>query len=106
MSAFGSFAAQLRSPRSWRVSTRRFFLMLAPISIPVWIALVLVAEFGVMAGFVFEPLRAFWNDPPRRSRDSYHEYGYSRDKSAMAEETARKVILLRTEDIDKKSANL
>ena len=65
-------AARLRSPRAWRVRTRRLFLLTLPLSLPLWL-LALVALGAVFAArAVFRPVVTFWNAPPKRGRYNYY----------------------------------
>lgn len=62
-------------PRSWRVRTRRAFVMSLPIALPIWLVYLLslyVAELGAEAT---ASLRPFWSAPPR-SYGSYSRYFY------------------------------
>jgi hypothetical protein len=57
---------RLGSPRSWRRSTRRLFLLLLPVTFPLWIvALALRSVFGIL-GDGLSVAAKFWNDPPRQ----------------------------------------
>jgi hypothetical protein len=70
---FDRFLIKLRSPRSWRIRTRRIFLVLLPVSLPVWLLALL--SFGIINGLRagFRPIATFWTAPPKRPH-SY--YGY------------------------------
>lgn len=103
VSAVRSLAEKLRDPRTWRLATRRIFLLLAPISVPVWLLLVLASGFFSMLSWALEPIGSLWNDPPKRMR-SYYKYGYTSENSGRADDDSTKIVLLRVEENRKRSA--
>ena len=63
---------RLESPRSWRRSTRRLFILLFPVALPAWLG-VMFARNGLIA--LSRAALYVWKfcaDPPRR-RIGYHE---------------------------------
>ena len=53
------------------------FVLTLPVSLPIWIGLVLIAFLMLSVLSAIKPLRAFWSDPPTQRR-SYHYYGSHR----------------------------
>lgn len=78
------FAARARSPRSWRIRTRRLFLLMLPLSLPLW--LTLLAALGVVFTMraIITPIMVFWNAPPKRARYNYYG-GYPSRGNASAD---------------------
>ncbi len=69
---------RLVSPRSWSFRTRRAFLLTLPLSVPLWLASVVVLATVLSVRSFWQPLVTFWNAPPTRNRDPY--YGYVKRK--------------------------
>lgn len=69
------------SPRSWRIETRRLFLLGLPVALPLWLALcaALCVAFTVRA--MLRPLALFWSAPPKRRRVAY-DYDYGRRRGS------------------------
>ena len=53
------------------------FVLTLPVSLPIWIGLVLITFLMLSVLSAIKPLRAFWSDPPAPRR-SYHYYGSHR----------------------------
>ena len=65
-------------PRSWRVRTRRAFLISLPVALPVWVAYLCLLA---LAELVYEArawLGPFWSAPPQASSFSRYNYGAPR----------------------------
>lgn len=56
----------MRSPRSWSVSTRRAFLLTLPISLPVWIFLMAAIPTWAFVLEAREAIHDFWSVPKRK----------------------------------------
>lgn len=66
------------------------FLLTFPISVPLWLLLIVVMAMGIAVAKGVEPLMTFWSAPPqRRRRDSYYGYGRSRHRPTMIHLTER-----------------
>lgn len=74
-------AVRLLNPKSWRVSTRRLFAITFPLSVPLWIAAILVVSLVQVSKLIAKPLLSFWNDEPTRISGGYYEYAPRRPKS-------------------------
>lgn len=90
-------AVRLLSPRSWRVGTRRVFAIAFPLSVPLWIAAIVVVSLAQVTKLVAKPLLSFWNDEPTRISGGYYEYSSRRSKSGD-------VVRLKDERPDRKRA--
>jgi len=66
---------RLGSPRAWRRSTRQIFLLSLPVSLPLWLAAIIIRSVLILLGVAVLSLREFWSAPPKR-RVSY----YARDE--------------------------
>lgn len=62
---------RLTSPRSWKRSSRRAFLILFPIAFPLWITAIAIAILLAFARDFADLLATFWNDPPKRRVEYY-----------------------------------
>ena len=58
-------------PRSWRVRTRRAFVMSLPIALPIWLVYVVSLYFAELGAEATASFRPFWSAPPR----TYGSYG-------------------------------
>ena len=74
-------AASLLSPKSWRVGTRRMFVVTLPLSVPLWLGAILFVSVLRVSTLIAKPVLAFWNDEPTRISSSYYEYSSRRSKS-------------------------
>ena len=74
-------AVNMLSPRSWRVGTRRMFVITLPLSVPLWLSAILVVSIFRLSKLIAKPIWAFWNDEPTRISSSYYEYSSRRSKS-------------------------
>ncbi len=69
-------ARRLFAPSSWRIGVRRVFVLTLPVAVAVWVLLVLGVALVLMARGLWEPISAFWNDPPQRlNASNYNKYG-------------------------------
>lgn len=57
-------------PRFWPRWVRRVFLLLLPVTLPLWIALILVLWVMLAFRALWQPIVAFWSAPQR------HRYDY------------------------------
>ena len=55
-----------RRPLTWRVNTRRLFLLALPLALPVWLAYTILLFCAVAVLETVRPIIAFWCEPPRR----------------------------------------
>lgn len=78
---FDRAGVSLLSPRSWRVRTRRVFVIALPLSVPLWLSAILLISALRVSKLIAAPLLAFWNDEPTRISSSYYEYSSRRSKS-------------------------
>lgn len=78
---FDRAGVSLLSPRSWRVRTRRVFVIALPLSVPLWLSAILIISALRVSKLIAKPLLAFWNDEPTRISSSYYEYSSRRSKS-------------------------
>lgn len=78
---FDRAGVSLLSPRSWRVRTRRVFVIALPLSVPLWLSAILIISALRVSKLIAAPLLAFWNDEPTRISSSYYEYSSRRSKS-------------------------
>ena len=60
-----------RRPLTWRVNTRRVFLLALPIALPGWLAYTIVLCCAVALFEIVRPIVAFWCEPPRREHSYY-----------------------------------
>ena len=74
-------AVNMLSPRSWRVGTRRMFVITLPLSVPLWLSAILIVSVLRVFKLIAKPVLAFWNDEPTRISSSYYEYSSRRSKS-------------------------
>ena len=74
-------AVSLLSPRSWRVGTRRMFVITLPLSVPLWLSAILIVSLLRVSMLIAKPVLAFWNDEPTRISSSYYEYSSRRSTS-------------------------
>lgn len=78
-------ARRLLAPSSWRVRTRRVFVLTFPLSVPLWLGAIVGVGVLRVARFAGGPVTAFWNDPPKRL--SSGSYGYSPRQESSAKVT-------------------
>lgn len=71
----------LLSPKSWRVRTRRVFVITVPLSVPLWLSAILIISIFRVSKLIAKPILAFWNDEPTRISSGYYEYSSRRSKS-------------------------
>jgi len=71
---FGKAVRRLGSPTSWKVGTRRVFVMTAPVSVPLWLLMLLGANLALGARDAWTPIAAFWSAPPKRLTSNYYDY--------------------------------
>lgn len=65
--------AKLHSPLSWSRRTRRAFLVVLPVSLPLWLMLMVGVAHGKAVVMIGRGLAKFWSAPPRRrSRQHYY----------------------------------
>jgi len=62
---------RLTTPRSWRRSTRRWFLVLLPITLPALIMALAITGAALAFRDMIRPLVRFWSDPPRHRQRYY-----------------------------------
>ena len=74
-------AASLLSPKSWRVGTRRMFVIALPLSVPLWLGAIFIVSVLRVSKLIAKPVLAFWNDEPTRISGGYYEYSSRRSKS-------------------------
>lgn len=64
-------------PMTWKIGSRRLFVIAFPVTVPLWsvafLAAVLLKGFAVL----LLPVRRMWSEPPR-ARVGYHGYGVRR----------------------------
>ena len=65
----------LLSPLSWTIGMRRLFLLTLPLSVPLYIAALLIMFVVMVAVAISVPIIAFWNAPQERLRSSGYNYG-------------------------------
>jgi hypothetical protein len=71
------------SPVTWKVGTRRAFLLTAPVSVPLWIVLILgftlLMAVRSLWNAIAGPISELWNAPPKRIRtNGVYSYSYGR----------------------------
>ena len=66
-----NFWPRLGAPRSWRKSTRKGFVLLLPIALPLWVAAILLRSVLILLGVAALFVREFWSAPSKR-RVSYY----------------------------------
>jgi hypothetical protein len=84
----GRLWPRLGSPRSWRRSTRRLFLLLSPVTLPLWVVALIVRSVLDMIRDGLFVIAKFWNDPPRQ-RVRYHIVDHPDEPGAEAENLVR-----------------
>ena len=91
---FAIYSKRLSRPKTWSTKARRVFTLTLLVSLPLW----LLALIGIGAATLirtliraaFQPLAAFWNDPPQKLRRSkYDYYPQSRSEKVVPIEAAR-----------------
>lgn len=96
---FDHFSGLLVSPLSWRTGVRRLFLLTLPISVPLWLGLMLFVGVLGLLHLIFRPIAIFWSAPPRPSERNY--YGYELDPKLSRLNRSSKANIV---DIDDKKA--
>lgn len=94
--------SRVTSLRSWSVTARRLFVMMFPVSVPVWVGIVamLLAVMAIRASWA--PLAEFWNAPPRRR---YKTYQYDLDRHReLRREKRRSTQAVRRVDVSAANA--
>ncbi len=63
------------SPLSWRIGTRRLFLIFLPISLPLWVGWVFALGAATIVRDLLRPAITFWHAPPQVLRgDRYYRH--------------------------------
>lgn len=75
-------AVRLLNPKSWRVRTRRLFALTFLVSVPLWLAAIVVLSLVQVFRLIAAPLLSFWNDEPTRISSGYYDYTSRRSRSA------------------------
>ena len=75
----GQWWLRLLSPLSWPIAIRRLFLLTLPISVPLYVAAVVVLFVVMLALATAEPIIQFWSAPQQRLGSGYG-YGYGSEK--------------------------
>jgi hypothetical protein len=66
---------RLTMPSTWKVWSRRLFVVAFPITVPVWLLIIVLANLVLGCVEAWEPIARFWNAPPKRfSSYSYGDY--------------------------------
>jgi hypothetical protein len=84
-----NFWPRLGTPRSWRKSTRKGFVLLLPIALPLWVAAILLRSILILLGVAALFVREFWSAPSKR-RVSYYA-----ERSDDLEPTASRIKIRR-----------
>jgi hypothetical protein len=63
------------SPRSWPTRIRQAFLLTLPVSLPLWLAFVVLLGALFPARKLGKVVSHFWSAPPRPPRAGYYGYG-------------------------------
>jgi hypothetical protein len=79
---------RLTMPSTWKVWTRRLFVVAFPVTLPVWLLLIFAANLALSFVHALDPIGRFWNAPPRR----FSSYGYGEYRSRAG--TGAKVVEL------------
>jgi hypothetical protein len=82
---------RLARPMTWSVRTRRLFVLLLPIAVPVWVAAFAAMVVGAIAGDICAAVRRFWSAPPRK-RTRHNSYGYERRRRPGDRRSARVAV--------------
>lgn len=90
-------ATRLLNPKSWRVRNRRLFALTFPVSVPLWIAAIVIVSLVQVSKLVAAPLVSFWNDEPTRVSSGYYDYASRRGRSG-------EVVRLKDKRSDRKRA--
>jgi membrane protein implicated in regulation of membrane protease activity len=64
----------LLRPLWWPRWLRRVALVMFPIAVPLWLAILVLAGAALLLAAVSRPLRRFWNDPRRINGYGYFQY--------------------------------
>jgi hypothetical protein len=76
------FWPRLGVPRSWRRSTRQAFVLLLPITLPLWLAALLLRSVLILLGVAVLFVHRFWTAPSKRRVSYYAEELGARELSA------------------------
>lgn len=68
---FTRLLKRARRPLTWRIRTRRLFLMALPVALPTWLIYMLVLGCAVAISEIVRPIGAFWSAPPSREHSYY-----------------------------------
>lgn len=67
------------SPLSWRVGTRRLFLVGLPVALVLWIGILTILAAAVFVRGMVRPIITFWTAPPKQRGRYYRRYGRAAD---------------------------
>lgn len=80
---------KLASPRYWRRSTRRIFLIFIPVCLPLWLTALLLKGTILALGHLIYFLGKLWNDPPKY-RVRYYAERTAREPTKDAKVTIKR----------------
>ena len=73
----GDLWLRVISPMSWSVWLRRLFLIILPVSAPIYLVIIIGLLVLLLIAAVTGPIAEFWNAPQQRLRGGYYGYEYS-----------------------------